>query len=291
MNDIPQKTPEMPATDQNQTQTLPVAQIAAAPSHKANEVWVVSRAAQEAGSDYWKPITDAMTATANLLWPLIAIVAIVFLRKQIVQAAAALATRFADPDQSLKLGPLEVSRRIDALESQVESSRVENQVLVSVAAPVVQRSTEADQGEAMRELRVLAEQYRNVKISDWSERVRAKDAIAARMASLVITAKIPREALARDKDEGVRMALATVITSDPKAGDENCIAVAAPGIGLRHVRYRFMMAIGRLAEFKLLSAARARDFLALATDYRKGADDSLLGRIDRTVQAITPIAA
>lgn len=275
-----------------------ITQASAGPPQGAKEIWLVSRAAPETEATYWKPITDAMTATAGILWPLIAIFAIVFLRKQIGDAARALATRLADPTQALKLGPLELSRRINALESQVESSRVENQVLASAVTPLVNRVSEetdqvtaADQAQAMLELRALADQYKSVNVPDWAERVRAKDAIAARMASLVITRKIPREVLARDKDEGVRMALATVITTEPKPEDENWIAIAAQGIQLKHVRYRFMMAIGRLAEFKLLTPAKAQEFEALAVEYRKNADGSLLQRIQRTLQAIGPIAA
>ena len=283
--------PSGPSAELQARYVMPVVkQTDAAPSQGAKEVWLVSRAVPDKEASDWKPITDAMTATANILWPLIAICALVLLREQIRQAAVALATRFADPNQNLKLGPLELSRRVNALESQIESSRVENQVLASAVAPIVNRATEADQDEALRELRALADQYKTVNIPDWGERVRAKDAIAARMANLVITRKIPRALLARDSDEGVRMALATVITTDPRPEDEKWIAIAAPGVQLKHVRYRFMMAIGRLAEFKLLPASRAREFEELAVEYRRNADESLLQRIDRTLQAIAPTA-
>jgi hypothetical protein len=205
-------------------------------------------------------------------------------------AAMALARRFADPNQAVKIGWFELSQRMNTLESQLESSRVENQVLATAVNPVAHRVTEVDTNQAMGELRALAEQYTHVNISDWRERVRAKDLLAARMAALAAARNLSREVLARDSDEGVRMALATLITIDPRPEDDKWISIAAPGIKLLHVRYRFMMAIGRLAEFKLLTPERAHEFEKLTVEYRSKADDSLLDRIDRTVQAIAPIA-
>jgi hypothetical protein len=292
--------PEAYSTQSNTSSVSPQPQLATTVNQpsgtslsSAKEIWVVSRNVGDPEASFLKPITDAMTASAALLWPLIVIVGALYLRKQIRSAAASLATRIADPDQVFKLGSLELSRRINALESQVESNRVEGQVLARVASPILNRVTEGinDDGEAWRELCALADEYKTVTIPEWAERVRKKDAIATQMASLVLRKNIPRDKLAQDKDEGVRMALATVITTDPKPGDEDLVAVAAPGIQLKHVRYRFMMAVGRLAELKLLSSFRARQFLALAIEYQKNADESLLGRIDRTIQAITAVSA
>jgi hypothetical protein len=238
----------------------------------------------------WKAYSEAVGATTGLLWVVVVVLAIVLFKKHVARLLEVFGNRIADPGSSFKLGPLEL-QRITVLESQVasqaESNHVDRQVLV---AGTQIRAEGATDSNAESRLRELANLYRNVNIKAWAERVRRKDEIAAQMASLVVECRLSREALARDPDESIRMALATTINTLPLPDDPRWIQLAAPGIQLKHVRYRFMMAIARLVQVGYLKQIEAQEFIRLAEQYRENADDSLLERIERTRVLLKTVA-
>jgi hypothetical protein len=238
----------------------------------------------------WKAFSEVTVATTGILWAFLAILSITLFKGPLREILSALGKRIADPNSTFKLGPFEL-QRIAVLESKVasqaESSQVDRQVLTASAAALAKGYVDSD---AMAQLRELAKLYQNVNISSWADRVRRKDDIAAQMASLVIDNQLSRESLARDPDEGIRMALATTITTEALPVDPQWIELAAPGIQLKHVRYRFMMAIARLVQLGYVSQAQAQDFSNLAEQYRLNADDSLLQRIDRTLILLRTVA-
>jgi hypothetical protein len=238
----------------------------------------------------WKAYSEATVATTGILWALLAILTVALFKEPLREILSAFGKRIADPNSTFKLGPLEL-QRIAVLESKVasqaESSQVDRQVLTASGIAVAKAYVDFD---AMAELREQAKLYQNVNISNWADRVRRKDEIAAKMASLVIDYQLSREVLARDPDEGIRMALATTITTQALPGDPQWIQLAAPGIQLKHVRYRFMMAIARLVQLGYVSQAEAQDFINLTDQYRLSADDSLLQRIERTLILLRTVA-
>jgi hypothetical protein len=242
-----------------------------------NQVWLItSKPSDENAGFTFKPITEFLGAMAEILWPLIFIVIVSRLWKKIYEVIEILIIRLQNPNTDIKIGPLELKH----LQSEIKSLQEDTQALASVSTATSTPTTPAK--PISEALRALASEYKAVNATDWSERVRKKDELAGKMANLVIREGISREALAQDSDEGIKMALATVIHVNPQLGDDALIAVAAPGVQRLNVRYRFMMAIARLAQLKLISADRLDSFKALCHRYRANADESLNDRIDRT---------
>lgn len=249
-------------------------------------VWLVSRPPENPAPTGWDTYSAAATATAQLLWPLLILCALLVFRTQLRAAVQALTQRIRDPNFSLAVGPFELTARVKELTSKVESLQVDSVVLSrQVSTPAAASGGDA----AFEALRRLADEYRNVAIPDWQQRVLKKDELAAEMARQVISGGISRAKLSQERDEGMRMALATTIHFSPTPGDEELIKVAAPGVQLKHVRYRFMMAIGKLDQLGLISPRNIQWVLQLAEEYRRSADPPLLDRIDRTVSAVSAV--
>jgi hypothetical protein len=244
-----------------------------------NQVWLItSKPSDENAGLTLKPITEFLGAMAEILWPLIFIVIVSRLWKKIHEVIGILIIRLQNPNTNIKIGPLELT--VKNLQSEIKSLQEDTQALASVSTATSTPTTPAK--PISEALRALSSEYKAVNATDWSERVRKKDELAGKMANLVIREGISREALAQDPDEGIKMALATVIHVNPQPGDDALITVAAPNVQLLNVRYRFMMAIARLAQLKLISADRLDSFKALCRHYRVNADESLNDRIDRT---------
>jgi hypothetical protein len=244
--------------------------------------WVLQAPEKESG---WKDYSDAASATGTLLWPLLIAAIVLTFRHSLRSMMNGLAKRVGDLDTSLKLGPVELTRRVHVLESKVASQMESEQADRGVLALSIQHLEDRpkEQIDVMERLRQLAREYKSVNISDWLERLRRKDEITAHMASLVISQKLPRDVLANDPDEAVRMAAIAAIHTDPQRGDDERLALAAHGLTLKHVKYRVMMAAARLATANLLAPRRVPEFLHLAETFRADADAPLLARIDGTV--------
>ena len=239
--------------------------------------------------DGWKVYSDVVGATTGFVWALAVLIAVCLLRHPLRMLIEAFSSRVKDPNASIVIGPIEL-KRIEVLESklasQAESNQVDRQVLTARPSPLKSPNTESVATPAER-LAELADRYQNVDVPDWTERVRIKDDIAAEMAQLVIAHRLPREELARNPNEGIRMALATAINTMPLPDDARWIQIAAPGVRLKHVRYRFMMAIARLVQLGYINPAQAVAFGKLADSYRANADQSLSRRIDRTLLVLS----
>ena len=228
------------------------------------------------------PVVEYLNSIAGVLWPLLLIAVIWALRRELRRIAKSVAERVENPNSKLVIGPFELS-----LASRVESLELDHQVVSGPALLGRSESAVRPPAESIpAELLAEAEQYLHVEISDWKARVDRKDEIAAAMARRVIGENVSRRALAESPNEGIRMALATAIHVDSRENDDFWILQAAPRIKHLHVRYRFLMAVARLADRRLLRAEFVAPMRTLCFDYVEGADASLLTRIQRTRAAL-----
>jgi hypothetical protein len=233
-----------------------------------------------------KPITEFLGAVTDILWPIAFIVIIFWLRNKIYDGIQSIIERLKDKNTDVTIGPIEL--KVKNLQSEIKSLKEDAQVIASVSTATTSLLKNLS-NTISEELRKLSSEYKSVNIADWGERVRKKDELAGKMASIIIKDGISRDLLAHDSDEGIKVALATATIVSPQLGDDDLIAVAAPGVQRLNVRYRFMMAIAKLIQCSLIKPDLVIDFKNLCKNYREGADISLNDRIDRTETQIDAI--
>jgi hypothetical protein len=240
---------------------------------------IVVQPAGKAPTDGSAGVDSHINAAATLLWPVVVIGLAWWLRTELRQILAALAARLADPRTEISAGPL----KLVTLESRIESIELDQTVgLPSLSAG----ATSAPAESVPQALIDAANQYLDVNIPDRSARLKRKDEIAAEMARIVVGGNIARKTLAASANEGLRMALATAVHIDPRVGDDACIAAGGRNLKRLHVRYRFAMAMARLAERRLVKPESIIVFRQLCAEYSEGADADLHGRIARTLAVL-----
>lgn len=228
--------------------------------------------------------------TGAVVWPIVAVVALVLFREKLAGLVESFSIRIKDPRTTFEAGPIKIGNELRDLKFKGEETDTRVQVLTQLEADRSVARTDAAK-PISDELKNLAQQYEEVNDSALEKRIQRKDDLAAKMAGLVISEQIPRGALAEGaNNDGLRTALATVVNTLPLPRDDEWLATAGPGAVFKHTRYRFMMAIARLARLGMLSPSRAREFLGLAETYKKEADKLLLERIARTEELLNPRA-
>jgi len=248
-------------------------------------------------------IPDYLNAGAALLWPLLFFCCLWFLRREMRLLVSALASRVADKDSEVVLGPVSLRK----IESRLESVEMDQKMATDLvhskaqagvdAAPA--RPAEAPQPKVSSpaaektvaaqipdQLQRIADEYLNVNLPDWNDRVRRKDELTARMALLVVRESVPRRVLAESKNEGILIALAGAIHLDPRNGDDFWLLEGGRNAQRLHVRYRFLASIARLADRKLIRKENQADLRAMCLKYQEGADGSLMARVKLTLAVL-----
>jgi hypothetical protein len=224
--------------------------------------------------------------TGAAAWPFVALIAVLVTHKQLRDVVHSLAQRIKDPRTTIEAGPFKIGEQLRDLKLGAEETNTRVQVLTQLESAKAAANPEVAK-PIPEELRALAERYEKVSDPALEKRIQQKDDLAAKMASLVIREQLSRKSLAEAAtSDGLRTALATVVHTVPLPGDDVWLAQSGPDAEFKHTRYRFMMAIARLARLGMLSPARAREFLTLAESYKKGADRLLLERIARTEELL-----
>lgn len=133
----------------------------------------------------------------------------------------------------------------------------------------------------------MANDYLNVKIADWAERTRVKDAKANAMGTYAlsqgVSAKMIFDAVQGNANEGLVLAMATLINADPHQGDLTLLLQAGQGLQLKHVRYRVLLAIVALQRKGYINVGDKDQVVNLVRSYKANADSSLLQQIDYTL--------
>jgi hypothetical protein len=157
----------------------------------------------------------------------------------------------------------------------------------SLSAKMSQEHGDKAGGETIdHELLLLADEYLGISVSDWSERVRLKDAMSRKMAKMVIDRNISKDLLAVQGHEGLLMALASAIHASPDRRDFARISRIPHKVERLHVKYRIAMALARIFEQHLALRDDADRALEILDLFNVDADPVLRHRIYKTRRVI-----
>jgi hypothetical protein len=156
----------------------------------------------------------------------------------------------------------------------VQAMREVTQAL-SAIPPVRTEAAVDTSGRIDDELLALADQYLRVNAKEWSERVRIKNELTARMAAHVLQRGISRDQLAHEPHEGLLVALAAAVQHSPEPEDTRRLLTAAVNAHRLHVQYRFVLAFARLLERGFVSDADKSAIRQVLTTFEARADESL----------------
>ncbi|UTW11667.1 hypothetical protein [Marinobacterium rhizophilum] len=228
---------------------------------------------------------------AALAWPATVLAVLYYLRDPAGDLLQALADRIKDPRSEVSIGRegLAIKSRLEALEIDQEQTKSLTLQALGVSERGMQEpGTQSIELDA--DLLRLADDYLAIDDPSWSKRVRLKDAAAMQMADLVITRNIPRQLMAQQQHEGIILALAAASHALPTADDTELLVQVAGEAQRLHVRYRILMAIGRLIERGLVDSDQADAIGHVLQSYKRGADVSLRNRLAYTENLIKAAA-
>jgi hypothetical protein len=225
----------------------------------------------------------------HLAWPLIALAIVLIFRKPLHGLLEEIRKRVSDKDTSvsLKAGPVDL--QVSALDDKVRAI-AENQTVLKQAVRD-QAGPRAPTSDIPPELLDLANQYLAVDLPNWSDRVRAKDALATEIGTFALIHQVSKDALAQSDNEGLLLALAEIVRLSPEDGDFDRLRQAAPRITRLHVRYRFLQALGGLFDRRFVSPQDAPAVDDILTRFGTGADAPLQAQIERTKARLTTFLA
>jgi hypothetical protein len=233
-------------------------------------------------------VEQCVNLATALVWPAAVLVVLYYLRAPVSRLLDALSSRIGDPrtDVSISKEGLEFRSRIESLEVDQEQTKSLTLQALGVldGANVPQPEEQSQHIDA--ELLQLASEYLEIHNADWSQRVNLKDTAARKMADIVITKNVARELLVQQQNEGLILALAAASHMLPKPGDLELLMRIADQVTRLHVKYRIVMAIGRLFERGIADKSMAEPVFNLLASFRQGADQSLLNRIDYTESTV-----
>jgi hypothetical protein len=233
---------------------------------------------------------ETVDLVGHLAWPITLLIVFLMLRRQFRQAADAIGRRIGDrfSDFSITREGLRVSSRLDALTSAVESQSLAQDVIAHTAV----RAGESRAGQSGKpiptvdhipsELTSLADQYWAISISDWDERVRAKNDLARQMGSYIIAHRISKDLLADQENEGLLVGLASAVNALPESGDARRLIRASSKLTSLHVKYRFTVAFANLIQKRLLTRSELDSVKKILDSFMDGADQPLRTRINGT---------
>jgi len=226
-----------------------------------------------------------VTAIGHIAWPATAVGIAVIARKELRNIFAALAKRIEDKGSAVSITKegLEIKAVVEAQAARLVSLQAEQDQVKSLALSQFEPTRSFDRTASVAneprqvdaKLRELADNYMNIDISDYSERTRAKNKAAMDMAVYVVSNQVDKDLLAKEKHEGLLIALAESIILSAEKGDGDRLLQAARGAKRLHVRYRVLIAVTKLLERKLLSLSDVGRVRELLREYEDGADNSL----------------
>jgi hypothetical protein len=224
----------------------------------------------------------------HLAWPLVALTIVIVFRRQLHDILAEIRQRVSDKNTSLsvKAGPLDI--QVLAVQDKVRALDENQNILKEAVKEAAGLSREALPSAGIpSELTELANRYLAIELPDWGARVRAKDEAATEMGTFVLTRGVTKDALTHQTNEGLLLALAEIVRLSPEPSDLQRLRLVAPRISRLHVRYRHLLAVGRLLDRRFVEPDDASSISEILQQFAAGADASLRAQIDRTNAQLT----
>jgi hypothetical protein len=148
-------------------------------------------------------------------------------------------------------------------------------------------------GQALVNLKQMADEYMKIGIADWAERTRAKDAKANDMGIYALNHGIDSNTFFdyikghSPVHEGLVIALATLININPHQNDFSKLVQVGEKLTRMHVRYRILLAIVTLQTRGYIDDGGRQQAINLVKAYRLQADGPLNRQIDSTLSFLT----
>jgi hypothetical protein len=159
----------------------------------------------------------------------------------------------------------------------------------TAAAAALAQKAPGTPNPRLDDLAKMGTDYMAISIADWAERTRTKDAKANEMAAFALkNGLLPQTIFDYIQShlpiqEGLVLALATVINFDPHQTDLQLLMPVSQKLDRLHVRYRVLLAIVTLNKKGFIAVSEKQNVIDLVKSYRTKADDSLLEQIDHTL--------
>jgi hypothetical protein len=239
-------------------------------------------------------IQECLKVLASTFWPAVAILLVFHFRQPLSNLLYAVTRLLEDPNTAIKLTRegVEIRQNVNAVLGRIESFETELRQIRAILPTAHSEGvrTASDSLELPPALQQAADEYLKIIAPTWKERVRLKDTAAVQLTKIVQEYQVSKDLLSQQAHEGLLLALAGVIHSNPESGDLDRLITIAPRLERLHVKYRVVMAIGRLFERNLVTEADVGRALALLGNFSEGADAALLQRIMRTRAIINTVS-
>ena len=233
------------------------------------------------------------------IWPVTLLAILWSAKPRLERILGALEARIRDPNSDVAISKegLEIKSKLQEIEIDQEQTKSLALKALGVPDPLVAAElaelveVQDDDPSAVPVagdpgILAAAETYMHIEDPKRADRVRKKDAAARKLAEIVLTRGVSREWLATQDHEGLILALASASHTLPLESDLGLLISVAEKPTRLHVKYRIMMAMGRLYERGLASPSYFDQSLAVARRFKEGADKSLLDRIANTENLI-----
>ena len=233
-------------------------------------------------------IEQLVLLAGHIAWPITLGMILWVLRQPIRQFFEIIAKRASDPRSDIKLGTDGISI-VSNLAAKLQDVDMRLETLADMAVGNSRKQAPADGASTSQSndihpgLMDLATKYLNVREPNWTARVLAKDDIARRMAEFVLSRNVNRDLLVqRYENQGLLLALAAAIHAYPTVGDDNRILRLVDEATGNYLRYRIVLAIGRLVERGFITKHHRDKVMTALRSYESIDDASLKRRIMAT---------
>jgi len=232
---------------------------------------------------------DISELIRSFAWPLTVLIVLYVLRLELGRFLAKLTDSIGQVAQ-IKVGTKGLELKFDQKLAAVNSRAAAIQArLEQVKGSAAKGRRNAKPGNAAdnappipEELRQLATEYLDVRIEDYSERLRRKNELAREMGEVALIEGTSRKALAESDSEGLLLAFSSMVIAQPEPGDLALWYTAAAAAKRLHVRYRLGVALAVLISKGFVAKRDERRVLKALDRLEQDADDPLQKLISET---------
>ncbi|MXV49951.1 hypothetical protein GS399_03130 [Pedobacter sp. HMF7647] len=195
---------------------------------------------------------------------------------------------------SAKKAAEEAKKGLEATQNQV-SSNAERIETVKLAVDLNTIQKDSFQANSSREdaLQELVDTFiSRTSIPDYAKRLKVKAELGRKMGEIIVRNNLPAtDLLARNQSEGMLLALAYAVQLRP---DENSLSILKNISGLAtqlYTRYSILVSFDTLARNNFITKSEAQEIENIIKGFHKGADDSLLRKIEDSLNILRFILA
>lgn len=209
-------------------------------------------------------------------WPITLIWIIFLIRKEITSLFASISNRIKDNETNLSITTdgLEIKKAIDATDARLATIRAEQAQLSAIALNPL-ASVRTDYISAFNQIKEIAINYENIKVSNHKERIALKNAASQAIAFIIIANKLNKDALKNEHLEGIFAGLADSIILNPDQEDFDRLRQVALKSNRLHVRYRIALGFSKLIETELIKSEQLIELNSIISSFLETADPPL----------------